>query len=1301
MPARDDALYPHTTTTPNPQAEQPRALGHVRLPIVSREPSRLESFSKGFGTVRSYISSVRTSATPTSVTPTSARATRGRPRPVSYAAPGSPSATLGFLPAPSAPSTFATSAQSPRNTAAPSVFEDDDIYPTAEDMLVDEIEWATFAVVDGKRLLIIAYHVGVAIWDVTDLGSVREVLNLRDNPSIGAISSAVILPISPTESTGRADDHPSVAFVSHVGGHDRILTYSLRRHLMSREIELPGALHIEVASEFIVVSTAEPALHIFGPDLDLISIIPASMLAIGPYQHAELDDGPVFALSGRLLAFSSALPLPHIRAQLYNGRGYVGSDIKSALERASSPMASYYGMGMGALGAIASSAGVLATSVGSSAGAIASSVSAHARGDEAGSLAGSVSPPGLADIARRVGEGMWSGLRALATASTAQPVPTISSRHQRAVSVDHGFSKSAPAGSGFTPAAGESPSIDPTRSRDHASGHFVTVIDLARLTSPCLGSQPPVLPQAPASGAWENTVVARMEASSNGAIVKLNWDPSGTMLAVAGADGGVVRVFGGRWTRVQARAPSGLFHQTTTQGPTSSVAAEMPPVKTNLTSNVVAAHEDEQVDPSIEPSVLPEPVAALDVPSATEVDLITFSAPSSVPSSTATALTPAAAMTPATPLSSSPVVSDSLSQSPAAAALSKAVRKTGRKKAKVAAAAAAAETSQPTPGSSAPEISSSPAASSPLAIGAVPARLAHGSTQNVGSLPARASLLTGPSVAPTVNRSSHSAPSAASPAPSISSVQRRRLPSLTTGARGSSTVAGQPIDPLLELPIHLYDLRRGYTNASLRDLGWASDGLWIAVGSNRGTVHVFPTNPYGGKPDRRSHLEGLVRNVAELHSPSVEVRPLVRFRTRLRNQPSDAGAQSSHAGAAAGTVCVTFLRHNEVPSILLPHVTGTSPSPTNSRPQTSSASPDAWRYSSGTPPGLSSAKSPSPTSFQDVLVFDRVGATLSLCRVTLSLRRESDVSTISGVGATLISGSPSLHSPNQALRGEQAVVASWNLARGQDWPDVREVVAIDRRSNDLPSTRQSVNWLAQAELSTHSQARTVLPATIYLSHQFGFSALREDFHALIRRSHLDLPTHPIHARHARVHPAHPGNRSSDGGELDDNPVSESVGSEFAVDEAIRDQLDVNTGSQTHLLPMLPNGAPRSTLQAGLGRIRREIRQLRSPHLNAHSGGSEMDDLHEDDHDVDGETSASASIGTPSTRAADLPTVRRPRANVIGLDDAYGWDSQDARAIEEAEMFDDISPAGIMDEEFAALERIRSGRGAAKRLHDGA
>lgn len=61
-------------------------------------------------------------------------------------------------------------------------------------------------------------------------------------------------------------------------------------------------------------------------------------------------------------------------------------------------------------------------------------------------------------------------------------------------------------------------------------------------------------------------------------------------------------------------------------------------------------------------------------------------------------------------------------------------------------------------------------------------------------------------------------------------------------------------------PWHMYDLRRGRTSAIVEDLDWATDGRWIAAATQKRTVHIFATNPYGGQPDGHSHINGKVYN---------------------------------------------------------------------------------------------------------------------------------------------------------------------------------------------------------------------------------------------------------------------------------------------------------------------------------------------------------------------------------------------------------------------------------------------------------
>jgi len=66
--------------------------------------------------------------------------------------------------------------------------------------------------------------------------------------------------------------------------------------------------------------------------------------------------------------------------------------------------------------------------------------------------------------------------------------------------------------------------------------------------------------------------------------------------------------------------------------------------------------------------------------------------------------------------------------------------------------------------------------------------------------------------------------------------------------------------------VQVYDLRRGRTSAIVEHVDWAKDGRYVGVGTRNRTVHIFALNPYGGKTDIQSHLEGRVRNTETMVS---------------------------------------------------------------------------------------------------------------------------------------------------------------------------------------------------------------------------------------------------------------------------------------------------------------------------------------------------------------------------------------------------------------------------------------------------
>lgn len=68
---------------------------------------------------------------------------------------------------------------------------------------------------------------------------------------------------------------------------------------------------------------------------------------------------------------------------------------------------------------------------------------------------------------------------------------------------------------------------------------------------------------------------------------------------------------------------------------------------------------------------------------------------------------------------------------------------------------------------------------------------------------------------------------------------------------------------------------------------WASDGRWLAIGSKNRTVHVFATNPCGGKTEEQNHLKGRVFNYTELVSNAIypAKRPDVQHLAAALNNP--------------------------------------------------------------------------------------------------------------------------------------------------------------------------------------------------------------------------------------------------------------------------------------------------------------------------------------------------------------------------------------------------------------------------------
>ncbi|KAJ7069827.1 hypothetical protein C8F01DRAFT_975915 [Mycena amicta] len=581
----------------------------------------------------------------------------------------------------------------------------------------------------------------------------------------------------------------------------------------------------------------------------------------------------------------------------------------------------------------------------------------------------------------------------------------------------------------------------------------------------------------------------------------------------------------------------------------------------------------------------------------------------------------------------------------------------------------------------------------------------------------------------------------------------------------------------LPSPVHVYKLRRGRTGAVVEAVAGSRDGRFIALATRRRTVHVFAVNPYGGRADLRSHLmtrvwdaevDGAAMSaISVLQSgadgPPTDIHALVRM-----HLPSRPNQHIGEIDVTPAPLAISF-----VPTSL----TG------QSNPLRSPASP-------------ASPAQGQPNGVQDVLVFDPVDGVLTLRRISLTL--ETPTTHAMGVtlpvsmslptgrlmGGTGISASPPAHAasygrggPQQGnssvhgsvgmggtvsdgigaeLGGKEIVVATWTLRRRKGWAEIRRAdVGGSMFENGMRGVKE--DWLAQAELSTFSSTTRVLPRPIYLSHQFTFYTLGEDYHALIRRYQLGLRGVKIDVRRE----VEVSGVSTAGGEAFVEGIASSSSpraihrrhrtSQASFDEPLASAL---AGSQYALpspvLPMLPNGTPSSFRGAipiravaaglgdgvaeGIGRFRREMRHqrqrqlARSPPTVSRVIGDDLEasvplefdeededfvglppaqpepflQVHADreEDDVSANTSPSRngedsvlSLSTPAT-SAHLLEDEMDGGGLV-LDDG-GWTPEDKLAVEEAERFDHISVVGFLDEEQQQQATRRKAKGGRKR-----
>lgn len=462
------------------------------------------------------------------------------------------------------------------------------------------------------------------------------------------------------------------------------------------------------------------------------------------------------------------------------------------------------------------------------------------------------------------------------------------------------------------------------------------------------------------------------------------------------------------------------------------------------------------------------------------------------------------------------------------------------------------------------------------------------------------------------------------------------------------------------------------------------------------------------------------------------------------------------SGAHIPPLAFTFISCS-LPKSLLP---STAQSPPTSRPTSAGSSPS--------PEPLSPVARRRPTNYQDLLSFDPVHGTLTLYRLFVETRAaDGNALVVPGTSYTLpltsisLPSRPSFAGPSKPasalskmmersseLTAREAEVAVWPLRRARDWEALRtpltlgsppiKSVALSSKPKyaQLFSTYHEVrlirylSWLARAELQTSSSSRRIVPRTIYLSHQFAFFALNDDYHGLLRRHRFNLAGKVISVRRAVSVSAHTAS-AGDAAFL----VQEHAGTPASFDESLSSAIasSLEYPASPPVIPMYPNGAPGTSgsfknsipihrvtdgVSDSIGRLRSQIGRVRSPRAlpsrGEQSGASvplEFDEEDEDfmlergerrvDDDALSRTTSQddgPSVSTPSS-GEDVVSLEDARSHTEPVDESEPWPSWE-HAVEEAEPFDEISAVGFMDEEQdthrAGLQRTATAKAGKKK-----
>lgn len=137
------------------------------------------------------------------------------------------------------------------------IASDDDEVPeqTKENDMDEAITWAGWDELDGKRLLVLAYRLGLQIWDATSLDTLHEITNIKDS-SLGSVKFATVLP-APSKGghDHYADARPLLALLTVPEGQSEteFMVYSLATRSAVLNISFPRAGVISANESFVVI----------------------------------------------------------------------------------------------------------------------------------------------------------------------------------------------------------------------------------------------------------------------------------------------------------------------------------------------------------------------------------------------------------------------------------------------------------------------------------------------------------------------------------------------------------------------------------------------------------------------------------------------------------------------------------------------------------------------------------------------------------------------------------------------------------------------------------------------------------------------------------------------------------------------------------------------------------------------------------------------------------------------------------------------------------------------------------------